>query len=181
MGTCFAKITPQGAARRNSTALPDELALRLRFEVSRMTSSKLFIGFSFRDRWVNGLLRRLNEEREERTPRDRLYHYALMKREEVQSKEESFFAELGVKPIALNDFDEIPLLLGHLYQQALVHDYGGNEVELPIVEKQTGKRTGGHVYLSSDQCWKHLCACRNRAVRQRSQTRSVTLPAHSRF
>jgi hypothetical protein len=40
MGTCFAKITPQGAARRNSTALPDELALRLRFEVSRMTTSK---------------------------------------------------------------------------------------------------------------------------------------------
>ena len=128
----------------------------------------LFIGFSFRDRWVNGLLRRLSEEREERTSGDRLYHYALMKREEVQSKGETFFAELGVKPIALNDFDEIPRLLGHLYQQALTHDYVENGIELPIVEKQTGKRTGGHAYLSSDQYWKDLCACRNRAVRQRN-------------
>jgi hypothetical protein len=127
------------------------------------------------------LLRHLNKEREERTPRDRLYHYALMKQEEVQSKGEGFFAELGVKPVALNDFDEIPLLLGHLYQQVLAHDYEENGIELPIVEKRTGKRTGGHVYLSSDQYWKDLCACRNRAVRQRGQTRSVTLPAHSRF
>jgi len=127
----------------------------------------LFIGFSFRDPWVDGLLRRLNEEREERTPGERLYHYALMKREEVQSKGEGFFTGLGVKPIALNDFDEIPRLLGHLYQRVLAHDYG-NRIELPIVEKRTGKRTGGHVYLSPDQYWKDLRACRNRAVRRRN-------------
>ncbi len=124
----------------------------------------LFIGFSFRDPWVNGLLRRLNEEREKRTPGERLYHYALVKREEVQSKGKGFFTGLGVKPIALNDFDEVPRLLGHLYQRVLAHDYE-NRIELPVVEKRTGKRTGGHVYLSPDQYWKDLYACRNREVR----------------
>jgi hypothetical protein len=130
----------------------------------------LFIGFSFRDPWVNGLLRRLNEERGERAPGERLYHYALMKREEVQSKGKCFFAGLGVKPIALNDFDEIPRLLGHLYQRVLAHDHG-NRIELPIVEKRTGKRTGGHVHLSPDQYWKDLYACRNREVRGKAAQR----------
>ena len=128
----------------------------------------LFIGFSFRDREVNGLLRRLNKEREERTPGDRLYHYAVMRRDEVQSKGERFFRELGVKPIALNDFDEIPRLLGHLYQQALAQDYGERGIELPIVEKRPGKRTGRHVHLSPAQYWEDLYACRNRAVRRRN-------------
>jgi len=84
----------------------------------------------------------------------------------VQSKGEDFFTGLGVKPIALNDFAEIPRLLGHLYQRSLAHDYG-DRIELPSVEKRTGKRTGGHVYLSPDQYWKDLYACRNRAVRRR--------------
>ena len=127
----------------------------------------LFIGFSFRDRWVNGLLRRLNEEREERTPGARLYHYVLMRGDEVQSKGENFFTELGVKPIALNDFDEIPRLLGHLYQQALAQDYGEKGIELPIVEKRRGKRMGRNVRLSPAQYWEDLYACRNRAVRRR--------------
>ena len=127
----------------------------------------LFIGFSFRDRWVNDLLKHLNEEREERAPGDRLYHYALMLRDAVQSKGESFFMELGVKPIALDDFDEIPCLLGYLYQQALAQDGGEKGVELPIVEKRTGKRTGGHTYLSPAQYWDDLYACRNCAARRR--------------
>jgi hypothetical protein len=58
-----------------------------------------------------------------------------MKREEVQSKGEGFFTGLGVKPIALNDFAEIPRLLGHLYQRVLAHDYG-NRIELPKRERE---------------------------------------------
>jgi sirohydrochlorin ferrochelatase len=136
----------------------------------------LFVGFSFRDRWVNGLLKRLNEEREERAPGDRLYHYALMKRDDVQSKGESFFSKLGVKPIALNDFKEIPRLLGHLYQQALAQDDGEKGIELPIVEKRTGKRTGRQVHLAPAQYWDDLYACRNRAVR-----RGKTRPAEAQI
>jgi hypothetical protein len=124
----------------------------------------LFIGFSFRDGWVNGLLRRLNEERETRMGDRRLFHYALMKHDDVAARGEHLVQELGVRPIALASFDELPRLLAHLYRRGLAHDYGEGTIDVPIVEKRTGDRTGRYVGLSPDACWQALRACRNRAV-----------------
>lgn len=118
----------------------------------------LFVGFSFRDRWVNNLLEDLNKERKCR--KDRLFHYALMKKEDVESKGERFFKNLGVKPISLKKFKEIPNLLSVLYQQALIHDYGHVDIELPLYESQRGKKTGERISLSPDQYFNELCACR---------------------
>lgn len=131
----------------------------------------LFIGFSFRDDWVNGLLRRLNEERETRMQSHRLYHYALMHTDDVAARGDHLRQELGVRTIALNSFDELPLLLGDLYRRGLAHDYGDERIEMPVVEKRTGVRTGQYADLSPDECWDILCACRNRAVPGTRRTR----------
>jgi len=124
----------------------------------------LFIGFSFRDRWVNGLLRDLNVERRER--RDRLYHYALMHRDEMGSRGKGFFSDLGVRPIAVASFSEIPALLGHLYRQGLARDHGEAGVRLPLVEKRRGTMTRRDTHLSAAQYWDALYRSRNRAVRR---------------
>lgn len=131
----------------------------------------LFVGFSFRDQKVNELLKCLNQEQVKRP--DRVYHYAIMHRNEVEKKliqEQSFFTDIGVKPIAVNDFAEIPMILGQLYQQGLVYDYRGERIDLPVVKKRTGRPTEKYVGLSTAVCWSELLQCRNRAVRERQVT-----------
>ena len=131
----------------------------------------LFIGFSFRDEWVNNLLRKLNKERKEReveenelSPkrgrRARLYHYALMKREYVQAKGEDFFDDLGVKPISLDSFNQIHHILGYLYGQALLHDYGNKKIELPLHIGRNKNKQNKPVSLTPELYFEELCACR---------------------
>jgi len=130
----------------------------------------LFVGFSFRDRWVSRLLRYLNQEQEEReksTPGKRLYHYALMMQTDIQSRSDDF-AELGIRPIPLGDFDEIPNLLGRLYQRALEFDYKGALVELPVVGRGQRSRKQEHVYMTPKEYWEDLMACRTHTVRRKN-------------
>ena len=143
----------------------------------------LFIGFSFRDQWVNNLLRRLNKERivqdseekgviPKRKRRARLYHYALMKKEDVQAKGEEFFDDLGVKPISLDSFDQIHHALGYLYGQALIHDYGNKKIELPVHQGKGKNKQNRPVYLTPDQYFEELCACRLSMVHKKKSWES---------
>ena len=87
----------------------------------------LFIGFSFRDFMINELLTNLNKERSKRN--GRLYHYAIMRDKDISSKGKGYLENtLGVKPILVDEFSKIKDILGHLYQQGLVHDYQGDEI-----------------------------------------------------
>lgn len=118
----------------------------------------LFIGFSFRDYKVNELLKDLNKERESRS--DRLYHYALLKGDEIQSMGLDFYHSLGVKPICLKDFSEIPKILSSLYQQGLIHDHGDMKIQLPLVKGREEMQQAEPVYLAAEQYFDQLCACR---------------------
>lgn len=140
----------------------------------------LFVGFSFRDQWVNEVLCVLNHERVERG-NSRPYHYALMTKKEVNEKKEAngkdFFKELGVKPIQLDEYSQVPEVLKCLYKGGLRHDYKRDEILLPKVPKAnrrqsmdsrkakrqgpSKRKTQGIAYISNDQYWDHLCRCRN--------------------
>jgi hypothetical protein len=148
----------------------------------------LFVGFSFRDEWVNKVLRKLNIEREQKVAH-RPYHYALIKKSEVDEKKATkgrkFFDRFGVKIIGLDDFDQIPSVLKHLYIHGLRHDHRGDYIPLPKVprtrrnkasnkarNKQTKQqrpkdRMQRVTFIKVDQYWDHLCRCRNRSVRTR--------------
>jgi len=124
---------------------------------------------------VNNLLRKLNKEREKRESeekrkqdkRSRFYHYALMKREHVQARGIEFFDELGVKPIGLDSFTEIPQILGHLYGQALIRDFGTRQIELPFHQGRRKSDKNKIVYLTPEQYFEELCACRLSMVRKK--------------
>lgn len=85
--------------------------------------SVLFVGFSFRDSWINSTMEQLNKEREKRPEKDRLYHYAIMLRKSVEKKGKEFFENIGVKPIYIDSFCEIYTLVRDLYLSALGNDH----------------------------------------------------------
>jgi hypothetical protein len=127
----------------------------------------LFIGFSFRDKWVLQLLKALDHERRER--KDRLYHYAIMKKEEVAANGLNYFRdELGIKPISIDNFSEIKNLLSHLYQQGLHRDYpGSKKIRVPTYR---GKRQSGKdkpVFLTPAEYFEELYECRLSMVRKK--------------
>jgi hypothetical protein len=142
----------------------------------------LFIGFSFRDRWVRRLLINLNRERQSR-PDDRLYHYALLSGSNVEAKGEYLEKKLGVKAIPLEeDFSDLSKCLGDLYQHGLKHDASEKRVKIPIVARQRAaaskereslkrgqqkvdaalgrRRTRGVARISFSDYWQALFDCR---------------------
>ncbi len=125
----------------------------------------LFIGFSFRDQWVNRLLMKLNEERRGRP--DRLFHYAVMHRAEIEAKSQtSFFSDLGVKPIPWEAPSQIKELLNHLYRQALVHDHPGEaKITLPFYPGRSSRPEDQPVRLTPAEYFEELYHCRLSMVR----------------
>lgn len=143
----------------------------------------LFIGFSFRDKWINDLLNKLNTEREARGP-DRLYHFALIIEAEVEKRGRGFFDRLGVKPIQLGNNGEIPTVLNHLYLTGLAEDHRSDRIRLPIEAKKGRKKasrepaTECFTTISPDSFWDHLYNCRNCAVRKHGAKAPIPLPFH---
>jgi hypothetical protein len=149
--------------------------------------SVLFVGFSFRDKRVNDLLIKLNKNQEERekSGKARLYHYALMKESQISKKGKSFFVYLGIKPIGLDDYSQVPEFFKNLYIRALNADYGTKDIPLPWLEKKHGKSKDKEekdnealdskeespqmTFLSADKYWEHLYKCRNRTVGTRKK------------
>ena len=85
----------------------------------------LFVGFSFRDRWVRDLLRQIREERElseKRSAEGRRTHFALLPATDVARRAADFFADLGVEPIPPTQPSEVVDVLSPLYVAGIAHD-----------------------------------------------------------
>jgi hypothetical protein len=87
--------------------------------------SALFIGFSFRDEWVNGLLRQIRVEREAAAVA-RAPHFAFVSDVELAERGPDFFAELGVIAIPWQSPGDIRAALAHLYRAGVAVDLAGN-------------------------------------------------------
>jgi hypothetical protein len=127
----------------------------------------LFIGFSFTDEYVNELLRRVNRDYLRHTART---HFALLHEPEVRKRGDRLFSELGVTPIKYSNHEEIPDLLGRLYQAGLVTDRILDEEEpdaptvLPEVRVKTQELTGRRYRYSHKAVWALMQRCRNERV-----------------
>lgn len=138
----------------------------------------LFIGFSFRDKWVLNLLKKLKIEREERGSVKTFYgkettikHFTILSKKEVDLKGVDFFKEHGISPIALEDFSELPHLLGKVYQEGIIKKYGtlGQQIQLypSILSKRHKKKKRvpmEYLRVSPSQYWEDLFTCRDRTV-----------------
>jgi hypothetical protein len=124
----------------------------------------LFIGFSFGDKYVCRLLRRLNRDFLSHHHGDRS-HYALLSRKRVDQLSPEFFRKIGVRPVAFDKYDEIPGLLARLYMAGLQKDAkGGRFVELPEITPKKHMATGNRIRYSLEDYWNRLWACRNGGV-----------------
>ena len=130
--------------------------------------SVLFIGFSFRDWKVNNLLKKLNKDRAKR--KDRLYHYAILRQDQIDEKGEAYFKEkLGVKPIPIKDFPQIKDLLSHLYQQGLIQDHQGNtKIQLSYYEGKNKNIKDRGISLSLADYFEELYNCRLSMVQRKN-------------
>jgi hypothetical protein len=91
----------------------------------------LFIGFSFSDQWIEEVLQTIHGEgRRYDDPGEntRGRRFAIVKHEDVNGEEFSkrrlghLHRKLGVIPVVVNSFSEVPEVLGSLYKDALKRD-----------------------------------------------------------
>lgn len=127
----------------------------------------LFIGFSFADDYVNGLLKRVNSSYLSYTGRT---HFALLPEKEADAKGRRFFTEIGVTPITYVDHSEIPYLLGTVYTAGLAADriLEGKEPTDPVV--LPGLRVRNHLPTKTsyrfppEAIWQIIRRARNESV-----------------
>jgi hypothetical protein len=119
----------------------------------------LFIGFSFSDSKINQLLRCLKMETQG-TPYEReRWHYAIL-RKGKDAPDVDKLADLGIKPIWVEHYGEIPQKLGKLYSAGLFRRHQNNIVTMPISDgKRILARKTAHTE-KIDDVWRLLLACR---------------------
>jgi len=121
----------------------------------------LFVGFSFRDAAVRGLLEELRREFQG-TNRS---HFAFVDGGTYRRVRARGFEAMGVRPIVWEDPGEIREWLGRLYCAGLERDHG-KRVEIPLVRKVSHQPTGKRFDLSAAACWELARSCRNGMLRR---------------
>lgn len=118
----------------------------------------LFVGFSFRDEYVNELLSRIREEKQHRETKQS-YHYAFLAKDDFTRIGSGQMKKFGVKPIILVDYACIPDALGQIY---LDGRFGKDEniIALDTYNKQSD-RLNHTSYMTKIQYWDNLLSCRN--------------------
>jgi len=116
----------------------------------------LFIGFSFQDKKVVQLLKKLHKEREYRQERS-VELYAIM--ESSNAKDSGIdFEKLGVNVVELPSFEDIPACLGEIYRAGLKKDFpNGLPEQLQMV--------------SINEYWSTLLSCWNGSPRKKEMER----------
>lgn len=127
----------------------------------------LFIGFSFADKYVYKLLRHINDNYLKYKNRS---HFALLQDQYVKEQGESFFENIGIKPIIYKEHDDIPSILGQVYEAGLVTDriLSGKtpvtQIKLPAFLVKEHTPTNYECSYSTNDIWKLMMSCRNESV-----------------
>jgi SIR2-like domain len=99
----------------------------------------LFIGFSFRDQWVKKVLQTIHDEgrRFDDPGENTRGRFAIVKHEDVNGEE---FSKIGVIPVVVTSFSEVPEVLGSLYKDALKRDLRGRPASLELEDETSPPR-----------------------------------------
>lgn len=106
----------------------------------------LFVGFSFTDPKITELLRRVWQEYPVVKRKER-WNYAIMHVREVPPGRVAELEAMGVRPILVTDYQQIPEVLGSLYTAGLEADHPSGKMTVPFYS--------GRVQTSKT----HLIAC----------------------
>ena len=124
----------------------------------------LFIGFSFSDQWINKVLRTIHKEgRQFRDPGENTRRrFAIVNGKKLSKRRLDRLDDLGVVPVVVNSFSEVPAVLGSLYKDALERDLPGRQGRrLLSLEDQTrapreavsDKRKRRRHQYTAEQAW----------------------------
>lgn len=86
-------------------------------------------------------------------------HFAIVKRSEFSSRLTELESELCIRPVGIDEFDEIPALLGQLYADALQHSAKNGSMTLEDETTKPSDRVSKKArrrchQVSPEQCWK---------------------------
>ena len=98
--------------------------------------SVLFIGFSFSDKLVRGLLKDIHNELKSHMRN----HFAFLSEsdfDEQVGRDRGFYDEMGIVPITYSTPKEIPDLLGKLYRAGLEADHKGESIPIAWVTSRS--------------------------------------------
>ena len=125
----------------------------------------LFIGFSFADKKVRELLRKICAEPNKPGTKDTRSHFAFVHVDDFRRRSEGFYDAMGVRPILFDSPGDIVKALAGIYCAGLNEDFPGMSVPIYRYAKGGRKPLAGRPYrIDKKICWEVLLKCRNTAV-----------------
>jgi hypothetical protein len=124
----------------------------------------LFIGFSFKDQWIKKLLQTIHDEgcRYDDPGENTRRRFAIVNGKDFSEERLGHLCDdLGVVPVVVKGFSEVPKVLGRLYKDALKRDLRGRPLSL---QDETGaprevisdkRRRRRHQY-TAEESWRIL-------------------------
>jgi len=118
----------------------------------------LFVGFSFTDPKITELLAKVWNEYPAAKKKNH-WNYAIVRKGEDPKKQIAELKPLGVRPIFVNEYEDIPDLLGLVYETGLQDDNPGGQLELPLYAGKRIKSTLGKYPIPCAKIWEMLFTC----------------------
>ena len=118
----------------------------------------LFIGFSFTDPKITKLLGRILQEYPEKKKKARR-NYAIIRKGDDPKKQARDLEKLGVRPVFITDYDEIPNLLGKVYETGLQDDHPDDRFKLPFSTDRKIQSTIKGKVIKCSNVWEMLYTC----------------------
>ena len=118
----------------------------------------LFVGFSFTDPKITELLGKVWMEYPAAKRKER-WNYAIVRKGVDPQKQAAELEPLGVRPVFVTEYDDIPNLLGAVYEAGLQDDHPDGQLELPLY---AGRRLQPYLGKHSMPCakiWEMLYTC----------------------
>jgi hypothetical protein len=118
----------------------------------------LFVGFSFTDPKITELLGKIWKEYPAAKQKERR-NFAILRKGADPRKQTAELALLGVRPVFVTEYDDIPDLLGAVYEAGLQDDHPDGQLELPLYAGRKMQPCLGKHSMPCAKIWKMLYTC----------------------
>jgi hypothetical protein len=117
----------------------------------------LFVGFSFTDPYITKLLEQVWNEYPQAKQKERR-NFAILKEVDPQ-KQAAALEPLGVRPIFVKEYGDIPDLLGAVYAAGMQDDHPDGQVDLPLYASRRMQPSLGKHPVPCAEIWGKLFTC----------------------